>query len=216
MYRNAPNVPGVPGSPLVGYYQGFSEGARSAPHFVSSLALLVFVCTRCPDRLNNSMKPYGTLIFFCGKMGAGKSTLAAKIAKERGAVLLSEDEWLAKLFPGEVCTLNDYVNYSSRLRSVIGPLVEQMLLAGTTVVLDFPGNTRSQRAWFISICSKHGLRHQLYHIKAEDAVCLARLKQRRKEQPARAQFDTEEVFALVTRHFEPPSDSGEFNVVVVD
>lgn len=162
------------------------------------------------------MEPYGALIFFCGKMGAGKSTLAARIAKERGAVLVSEDEWLSKLFPGEICSLADYVNYAARLKSVIGPLVEQMLLIGTTVVLDFPGNTRSQRAWFKSLYSKHGSSHELYHIKVEDAVCLTRLNQRRNEQPERARFDTEEVFVMVTRHFEPPADSGEFNVVVVE
>jgi adenylylsulfate kinase-like enzyme len=34
----------------------------------------------------------GKLIFFCGKMGAGKSTKASEIAQESNAVLLSEDE----------------------------------------------------------------------------------------------------------------------------
>jgi shikimate kinase len=33
--------------------------------------------------------------FFCGKMGAGKTTLSRSIARERKAVLISEDEWLA-------------------------------------------------------------------------------------------------------------------------
>lgn len=32
------------------------------------------------------MSSCGTLMFFCGKMGAGKSTLAARIAHERQAV----------------------------------------------------------------------------------------------------------------------------------
>lgn len=162
------------------------------------------------------MNSYGTLIFFCGKMGAGKSTLAAKLAQDRGAVLLSEDEWLAKLFPGEIRAFEDYVNYSSRLRQVLGAHVEQILLAGTTVVLDFPGNTRNQRAWFKEIYVKHGMHHELYHVKAGDAVCLSRLELRRREQPERAHFDTEEVFNLVTRYFEPPADSEKFNVVAVE
>ena len=34
----------------------------------------------------------GRLTFFCGKMGAGKSTQANIMAKEKNAVLLSEDE----------------------------------------------------------------------------------------------------------------------------
>ncbi|MFN7696044.1 MAG: AAA family ATPase, partial [Burkholderiales bacterium] len=38
-----------------------------------------------------------TLHFFCGKAGAGKSTLAARIAQETGAVLISEDVWMTRL-----------------------------------------------------------------------------------------------------------------------
>ena len=34
----------------------------------------------------------GTLTFFCGKMGSGKSTKAREIAQKNNAVLLSEDE----------------------------------------------------------------------------------------------------------------------------
>ncbi|WP_412522461.1 AAA family ATPase [Shewanella algae] len=43
------------------------------------------------------MNQVGTLIFFCGKMGAGKSTLSQELASERRAVCISEDQWLAAL-----------------------------------------------------------------------------------------------------------------------
>jgi predicted kinase len=131
-------------------------------------------------------------------MGAGKSTLSGKIARERGAVLISEDEWLAALFPGEINDFNDYIRYSSRLKPVLRSHVEQVLLAGTSVVLDFPGNTRRQRAWFKDIYSRHGIPHELYYLSVHDEVCLEQLKQRQKEQPERAHFDTEEVFRMVT------------------
>ncbi|WP_324187597.1 AAA family ATPase [Thiomicrorhabdus heinhorstiae] len=39
----------------------------------------------------------GTLVFFCGKMGVGKSTKAQQISHDGGAVLLSGDEWLMSL-----------------------------------------------------------------------------------------------------------------------
>ena len=41
-------------------------------------------------------------------------------------------------------------------------------------------------------------------------------KQRQKEQPERAQFDTEEVFRLVTGYFEPPDEAEDFNLMVVE
>lgn len=162
------------------------------------------------------MSSYGTLIFFCGKMGAGKSTLSASIARERGAVLLSEDDWLAALFPAEINDFNDYIRYSSRLKPLLRKHVEEILLAGTTVVLDFPGNTRKQRAWFKDIYSPRGIPHELYYVMAEDEVCLRQLKQRQNEQPERATFDTEEVFRMVTGYFESPEESEGFNVEVVE
>tara|TARA_B100002003_G_scaffold152833_1_gene141667 strand:- start:170 stop:631 length:462 start_codon:yes stop_codon:yes gene_type:complete len=149
-------------------------------------------------------------------MGAGKTTLSGKIARERGAVLISEDEWLADLFPGEINDFNDYIRYSSRLKPVLKSHVEQVLLAGTSVVLDFPGNTRKQRAWFRDIYSQHGIPHELYYLLVDDEVCLKQLKQRQKEQPERAQFDTEEVFRMVTGYFEPPEESEGFNLQIVD
>ena len=162
------------------------------------------------------MSSYGTLIFFCGKMGAGKSTLSAKIARDRGAVLISEDEWLAALFHGEIKDLNDYISYSSRLKPVIRSHVEHILMAGASVVLDFPGNTRKQRAWIKDIYSQRGMPHELYYVAVDDEVCLRQLKQRQKEQPERAQFDTEEVFRMVTGYFEPPEEAEAFNVKVVE
>jgi predicted kinase len=41
----------------------------------------------------------GKLIFFCGKMAAGKSTLAREIARREDAVLLVQDDLLRQLFP---------------------------------------------------------------------------------------------------------------------
>lgn len=44
----------------------------------------------------------GTLIFFCGKMGAGKSTLSRQLAEAENCILISEDAWLAALYPDEI------------------------------------------------------------------------------------------------------------------
>jgi len=51
----------------------------------------------------------GVLIFFCGKMGAGKTTKAFDIAKKRKVVLISEDEWLESIYPNSIGSLKDYI-----------------------------------------------------------------------------------------------------------
>src|SRR4051794_22202930 len=84
------------------------------------------------------MSTSAKLMFFCGKMAAGKSTLARELAAREKAVLLAEDELLNCLFPGEITDIPGYVNRSSRLRDALGPLICALLFKGISVVLDFP------------------------------------------------------------------------------
>ena len=158
------------------------------------------------------MKP-GTLIFFCGKMGAGKSTRARRMAHERNAVLLSEDEWLAALYPGQITSLDDYIEYARRLRSPIQALVQSLLATGTNVVMDFPANTVAQRDWFRKIYTAVPAPHELVFLDVPDKVCLQQIGQRRSEQPERAATDTAEMFEQVTAHFAPPQPEEGFHVV---
>lgn len=161
------------------------------------------------------MKDKACLIFFCGKMGAGKSTLSARIAQERGAVRLSEDEWLSALFPTDIHNLNDYLHHAARLKPLLGKHIAQLLSLGITVVLDFPANTPKQRAWFKTLYAAQSIPHELYYLVAEDALCLQQLKQRQQEQPERAAFDTEAMFHQVTAYFEPPTEAEGFHVIRV-
>lgn len=149
----------------------------------------------------------GTLIFFCGKMGAGKSTKSKQIANERNAVLISEDEWLASLYPGEISTFNEYLLCSDKLKPVIQMHVENILRAGANVVMDFPANTKRQREWFKQIVSKAESPYELNYLIASDELCLEQIAQRRIEQPERSDFDTETVFNEVNKYFEAPHES---------
>ncbi|MCB1916779.1 MAG: ATP-binding protein [Rhodocyclaceae bacterium] len=157
----------------------------------------------------------GTLIFFCGKMGAGKSTRAGAMAGELEAVLLSEDEWLSRLYPDEIRVFDDYLKYSARIRPLVESLLRAFVDAGVSVVLDFPGNTVGQRAWFRTLIRQTGAAHRLIYCEAGDELCLGRLALRRQRQPERARFDNEAVFRQVTKYFEPPGDDEGFHVEVV-
>ena len=63
------------------------------------------------------MRGQAKLIFFCGKMAAGKSTLSRALAEREQAVLLAQDEWLTHLFPGEILDVPDYLRCSARLNA---------------------------------------------------------------------------------------------------
>lgn len=48
------------------------------------------------------MNNQATLYLFCGKMAAGKSTLAKQLANDHNAILLVEDDLLSQLYPEEI------------------------------------------------------------------------------------------------------------------
>src|SRR5213075_2226528 len=97
------------------------------------------------------MTSNATLHLLCGKAGAGKSTLATALAAEHRAVLVAEDIWLMRLY-GPMKSFDDYRTCSQRAKTVVGPLVVDLLRLGQNVVLDHPANTRSSRLWFLSLC----------------------------------------------------------------
>jgi len=152
------------------------------------------------------------LHLIAGKIAAGKSTLAARLAREHGAILLSEDQWTAALWPGELTSLDAYLDRTSRLKSVLGPHVTALLKAGLTVVMDFPANTPKQRAWLRSLFEDAGAAHVLHFLDVDDAVCKARLRARNAAgqhayAPSEAEFD------LFTRYFAPPGPDERFNLM---
>lgn len=154
----------------------------------------------------------GTLVFFSGKMGAGKTTYSKSEAKRLNAILLSEDEWLASLYPQKILSLQDYLYYSNLLKPQMKKLVQSILLSGKDVVMDFPANTSNQRAWFNDIFSEVGSPHRLIFIDVANEVCLEQIEKRRLEQPDRAATDTAEMFEKMTAYFSPPSSEEGFNI----
>jgi predicted kinase len=153
------------------------------------------------------------LLFICGKMAAGKSTLSKELAAREDAVLLAQDEFLERLFPGEIVDIPGFVKYSSRLKDALAPHIRSLLSRGLSVVLDFPGNTRNQRAWFRSLLESTDAEHELHFIVASDDLCKRQLKERSKGYPAGTPWTTDAEFDAITAYFEPPSEDERFKVI---
>lgn len=153
------------------------------------------------------------LIFFCGKMAAGKSTLARELAQREHAVLLVQDELLDSLYPCEITDIPGFVKCSSRLKKALAPHICALLSKGISVVLDFPGNTKAQRAWFRELFERANVGHELHFVDASDAVAKSQLKNRSKHLPPGTPWTTEAEFETITLYFQPPSEDEGFNVV---
>jgi predicted kinase len=155
------------------------------------------------------------LYLLCGKIAAGKSTLARRIAERPSTLLITMDHWMSILFPTENRTIEDFSRLSARLRAAMGPHVVDILRQDISVVLDFPANTVNWRSWMRSLISEAQVGHELHFLDFSDAICRERLRQRNAggEHPYQV---TDETFDLFTSYFVPPGPSEGFNVVVHD
>jgi predicted kinase len=157
----------------------------------------------------------GVLHLMCGKIAAGKSTLAARLAEAPNTVLLSEDQLLSRLYPGEIATLADYVRCTRRLREAIAPHIQAVLHEGVSVVLDFQSNTRATRAWARSLFEGAEADHALHYLRMDDETCKARLRARNAA-GSHEYVVRDAEFEQFNSYFVEPSEAEGFHVVVHD
>lgn len=150
---------------------------------------------------------------FCGKIASGKSSLAASLAKAPHTILISEDQLLSRLYPGEIATIDDYVRVATRLRAAFGPHLVGLLRTGLNIVLDFQANTPAARAWVRSVFERAEAGHALHFLDVPDEVCKSRLIERNASGAHEFQVG-EADFELFNSYVVPPTAAEGFNVVV--
>ncbi|SFW28027.1 AAA family ATPase [Luteibacter sp. UNCMF366Tsu5.1] len=149
----------------------------------------------------------------CGKIAAGKSTLTRALGERPHTVIVNEDHWLSRLYPGEQTSLADYVRNATRLRDAISAHLVDLLRAGLSVVLDFPANTPSSRSWMRTLFEEAGSGHQLHYLDVPDDVCKSRLARRNSDGTHEFTVSDDD-FSLFTKHFVPPAPEEGFDVVL--
>jgi predicted kinase len=151
----------------------------------------------------------------CGKIAAGKSTLATKLTEQEQTILLVEDEWLNALFSDQLNDISDYLRCTTKLRSMMAPHIMSLLDEGMSVVLDFSANTVEMRKWIREILDTTQAAHELHLLTPSDEVCLERLRVRnaRGDHPFKV---SEAEYEQFSKHFMPPTPDEGFNVVVHD
>jgi predicted kinase len=154
-----------------------------------------------------------TLYLLCGKIAAGKTTLACQLAARPSTLLITMDDWMSVLYPTENRTIEDFGRLSARLREAIGPLVVDILRQEISVVLDFPANTVKWRAWMRTIITAANVAHELHIVDVPDPICRARLRQRNTSGQHQYQVD-EATYGLFMSYFVLPTADEGFNVIV--
>lgn len=160
------------------------------------------------------MQP-GTLHFISGRLAAGKTTLARKLATEHSAVFFCEDLWLATLSDG-ITSFQDYLKWSARCRAVMAPLIVDTLRAGASVVLDFAGNRITDRAWVLDLSQQAKSPHTLHFLDVDEEECLRRLQTRNTLKPDGLYFasTSEEDFRFICSFFQVPQPEEGMNIII--
>ena len=146
----------------------------------------------------------GTLILICGLPGAGKSTLAKKLAVERGANRLCPDDWILSILkdPKEVPERN-------RLRDPVEQLLwreaQALLKLGVTVILENGFWAREEREGYLAVGRSLGAKVELHFVDAPFDVLWARV-QKRNMNPLEFSLTKAEMDAAFIV-FQPPSNA---------
>jgi len=124
-----------------------------------------------------------------------------------------QDDWLSKLYSEEITDIASYIKYSARLKNILSEHIQSILAHGTSVVLDFPANTKDQRRWLRNLYQQQEILHILHYVEVSNEVCKRQLKQRSKDKPEDAAFTSDVEFDAITKYFQPPSKSEGFNII---
>ena len=114
-------------------------------------------------------------ILICGKIGAGKTTYAKKLVKERGAVLLSVDE-ITLLFGQYLGDKHDGV--VERAQRYLFEKAAELLAKGVTVVLDWGFWQKDERGEAEAFFAERGFRAEWHYVKVSGAVWRRNLAKR--------------------------------------
>lgn len=136
--------------------------------------------------------PIAYLLF--GYLGAGKTTLAKRLERDKRAVRFTPDEWMARLF-GEDPPADSFQDRAAAIQDLMQPLWRQCLIAGADVVLDYGFWRRHERDAARRIVEEVGAVPMLVALSCSDEAARRRVARRNADADrsltiAPATFDT--------------------------
>jgi predicted kinase len=139
------------------------------------------------------------LILLCGLPGAGKTTLARRLAEDAPAIRLGADEWMARLG----VDLHDEET-RDKLERLFWQLAQDLLRLGTSVILEFGLWVRAERDEKRLAARALGVAVELYYLDVPIEELWRRIEQRNVERPFGSVPITREQFDSYLPFFDAP------------
>ena len=157
-----------------------------------------------------SSTPEPAVHLICGATGAGKTTLAIRLAGRLGGVRFSLDDWMQALFWPDLPARDDFPWAEARIARCmdrIKAMIVQVAPLGIPSIVDAGFTTRAERAAFAGWARGLDLTVRLHHVDLPADLRWRRVEERNAERGAAYAFAvTREMFDFMEAMWEPPDD----------
>ena len=149
----------------------------------------------------------------CGFIGAGKTTFARKLEKETGAIRVTKDEWIIKIFGNKITLDNNFEVYDKNITKLATDIAFKILKAGKDVIIDEGFWVKSQRDDIKKKILQVGAKPIFYYVESS----VEKMKERvinRSKNPTKDSFEiSEEMFNSYLKYWQAPDESENVKVV---
>ncbi|HET7559045.1 MAG TPA: ATP-binding protein [Limnochordia bacterium] len=143
-----------------------------------------------------------TLFLICGLPGAGKTTLARRLERERPALRLTPDEWLMELYGDDRAKVDPA---REAIEALQWGVALRALALGVDVVLDWGVWSRRERGALRAQAEAVGAQVELCYLEVPRAELWARIAARNAARPAGTFHIDKAEFESWWDLFEPPA-----------
>jgi predicted kinase len=155
-----------------------------------------------------------TVFLVCGLPCSGKTTLARRLEVEKGAVRLTLDEWMLRLF-GLPFDHPDYPKNASKVKDLLWSLAGQLIRSGCNVVLDLSLWSPQLRSEWRKKVEAIDADHVLYYLNVDIGELTKRLESRNfADEPMVHKIPVEELLRF-SKLFMPPSPNEGLQIKVI-
>ena len=149
----------------------------------------------------------------CGFIGAGKTTFARKLEKQTGAIRVTKDEWIIKIFGNKITLDNNFEVYDKNITKLATDIAFKILKAGKDVIIDEGFWVKSQRDDIKKKILQVGAKPIFYYVESS----VEKMKERvinRSKNPTKDSFEiSEEMFNSYLKYWQAPDESENVKVV---
>ena len=141
----------------------------------------------------------------CGFIGAGKTTFARKLENETGAIRITKDEWIIKIFGNKITSDKNFGRYDRNITELATDMAFKILKSGKDVIIDEGYWVKSQRDEIKKKIINVGAKPIFYYVEYPVEKMRERVVARSKNPPVDSFEINGYMFDKYLKYWEPPT-----------